>query len=100
MKKILLLLLSGVVLVIIYIVLLIAFPKNAVMLPFLLVLFVLDGYLWYSVRKKVFSLPAALRFPVMGFYWLPFMLLVSSIITGLFIPFVDWNIPFRTYLSG
>jgi uncharacterized protein len=100
MRKTLIFLLSGVVLVVIYIALLVAFPKNAVMLPFLLILFVLDGYLWFSFRKKVFSLKPLPRFLVTGFYWLPFMLLVSSIITGMLIPFIDWNIPFRTYLSG
>jgi len=100
MRKILIILLSGVFFVAIYFILLAAFPKNAVMLPFLLVLLLLDGYLWYSVKRKVFSLATFGKYVIMGIYWLPFMLLISSIITGMIIPFVDWNIAFRTYLTG
>ena len=100
MRKTLLFLLSGVALVAIYIVLLVAFPKNAVLLPFLFILLLLDGYLWFSVKEKVFALVPIFRYLILGLYWLPFMLMVSSIITGMVIPFVDWNIAFRTYLTG
>jgi predicted MPP superfamily phosphohydrolase len=100
MRKTLFFLLTGVVLVAIYIVLLVAFPKNAILLPFLFILLLLDVYLWFSVRKKVLSLPSFLKYLVLGLYWLPFMMMVSSIITGMVIPFVDWNIAFRTYLTG
>lgn len=100
MRKTLVFLISGVLLVAIYIVLLAAFPKNAALLPFLFILLLLDGYLWFSVRAKVFSLSPVVKYLVLGFYWLPFMLMLSSIITGMIIPFVDWNIAFRTYLTG
>jgi uncharacterized protein len=100
MRKSLFFLVAGVVLVAIYIILLVAFPKNASLLPFLFVLLVLDGYLWFSIRKRAYSLPFWLKYPVLGFYWLPFIMMVSSIITGMIIPFVDWNIAFRTYLTG
>jgi predicted MPP superfamily phosphohydrolase len=100
MKKILIIIFSGVFLLAIYFLLLAAFPKNTVMLPFLLILLLLDGYLWYSLKVKVFSMAPARKYLIMGLYWLPFMLLVSSVITGMIIPFTEWDIPFRTYLTG
>ena len=76
------------------------FPKNADFLPFLLVLFALDGYLWLSIKKKVFSMKPFTGYAVMGVYWLPLILFASSILTAMVIPFTEWNIPMQTYVLG
>ena len=100
MRKLFVFLLSGVLLAIIYIVLRSAFPKSASLVPAFLILLLFDGYLWWSVRKKVNQWKPILKYTVATLFWLPLVLLVSSMIGGIFSPFIYWNIPVRTYMLG
>jgi len=76
------------------------FPKYTGFLPFILVLLLLDVYLWYSVKNKISSRATAVKYLLMGLYWLPLILMVSSFLTGFAVPFTEWNIAFRTYVMG
>jgi hypothetical protein len=84
----------------IFIALGITFPVYTRMLPLLFILFLIDGYLWTSVRRIILDLNPFLKYPAMVFYWLPLILLVCCIIAGVFIPFAEWNIPLRTLVPG
>jgi uncharacterized protein len=100
MKKRLLYPVFALILVAIFALLMFAFPKNASLLPLLLVLFAFDYYLWTSLKNRIFSFRPLNGYLLMGLYWLPLMLLASSIITGLVVPFTAWDITVRTYLVG
>jgi hypothetical protein len=100
MRKPISFLIAAVVLVGIFFVLKSALPKYAGFLPFIMILILLDVYLWYSVKNKFSSKKPVIKYLVLGLYFLPLMLLVSSILTGVAIPFKEWNIAYRTYLMG
>ncbi len=85
---------------VIFLILIRAFPKNASLLPTLLVLMILDGYLWLSIKDWVYRLRTIFMYSLSGLYWFPLMLVTSSIITGMLVPFISWNISLRTYIPG
>jgi predicted MPP superfamily phosphohydrolase len=100
MKKILFTGLVILVTVCIFLALGIAFPIYAPMLPLLLIIFIIDGYLWFSVRHTVLGARPLWRYGGILLYWLPMILLAGSIIAGVFIPFPEWNIAVRTIIPG
>jgi uncharacterized protein len=100
MRKTISILIAVIGLVGIYFVVKNALPKYAGFLPFILILLLLDIYLWYSVKHKFSSKRRVLKYLFLGFYWLPLMLFVSSLMTSFAIPFREWNIAYRTYMMG
>lgn len=100
MKKILI---TGLVVLItacIFLALGIAFPIYASFLPILFILFVIDGYLWFSIQKWILGFKPFWKYLTLIFYWLPEILLLSCIIAGIFVAFVEWNIALRTLIPG
>ncbi len=75
-------------------------PKYSYMLPGFGMLLLADLYLWFSVRNIIRDIPLSVKILVTVLYWLPLAMIVVSIITGFFLPFQDWNVPFRTYITG
>jgi predicted MPP superfamily phosphohydrolase len=63
-------------------------PKYNYILPSFGLLLLLDLYLWFF------------RVLLGILYWLPLGCIAGSIVAGIFVPFEDWNIPFRTYITG
>jgi len=100
MKKTLLFSILLCIAILIFLILIRVFPKNASLLPALLVLMILDGYLWFSIVSRIERLRPGVRYLLTGFYWLPLILLVSSIITGIFVPFLSWQVSLRTFIPG
>jgi predicted MPP superfamily phosphohydrolase len=100
MKKFLLISLIILAIAGIFLALGIAFPIYAGMLPLLFIVFVIDGYLWSSIRRKIRDLKPALKYPVLILYWLPLILLIGCIIVGAFVSFAQWGIPVRTVIPG
>ena len=76
------------------------FPKYAGILLFLFVFLLFDGYLWFSVRNFIGKLRPALRLALSAAYWLPLALLLCFIPAGFVVPFLSWNLSFRTYLQS
>jgi predicted MPP superfamily phosphohydrolase len=75
-------------------------PKYSGMLLSFFFFLLFAGYLWYSVRIPVKRLSRSLQVIIAMIFWLPFGMLVCLTIFGLFVPFTEWNIPFRTYLQN
>jgi uncharacterized protein len=100
MKKILVTSLVVLLTACIFLALGIAFPIYAGMLPLLFIVFVIDGYLWSSIRRKILDLKPILKYPALILYWLPLILLVACIIAGAFVSFPEWGIPVRTIIPG
>jgi hypothetical protein len=100
MKKTLIIGLVVLVTACIFLALGMAFPIYARMLPLLLILFVIDGYLWFSVQKRILGFKPFWKYLSLIFYWLSEILLLCCIIAGFFIPFAEWNIPVRTLVPG
>jgi predicted MPP superfamily phosphohydrolase len=84
----------------IFLALAIAFPIYANMLPLLFILFLIDGYLWSSIRRRVLGSRPFWKYSLMAIYWLPLILIFCCIITGFFVAFVSWNIALRTLIPG
>jgi len=100
MKKVLIFLAGVIFLVSFWIVIHYVFPRNGYILPFFIVLFIFDGYLWSSVKNRIFSFDPVIKFLLIILYWLPLISIILSFFAGIFSSFIDWNIPFRTYLTG
>jgi predicted MPP superfamily phosphohydrolase len=100
MKKILVTILIVLAVAGIFTALGIAFPVYARMLPLLLILLIIDGYLWYSIRHTVLGARPLWRYGGLLLYWLPMLLLTGCIIAGAFLPFTEWNITLRTLIPG
>jgi predicted MPP superfamily phosphohydrolase len=76
------------------------FPRNAGILRYVFFFMLFDAYLWYSIRSAVKRMNASRRILVTGLYWLPFSLIVTSLVYGFFVPFLDWNVVLRTYVQS
>ena len=75
-------------------------PKYSGMLKFFFVFLLFGGYLWLSVQKAIQRLGKGLRTLAAILFWLPFALLLCVTVYGFFVPFLDWDLPFRTYLQN
>jgi len=100
MRKSIPFLIGAIVLIGVFFVIKNALPKYAGFLPFIMILLLLDVYLWYSIKNKFLSEKPSIKYLVIGLYWLPLIFLVSSVLTGFTVPFKEWNIAYRTYLMG
>lgn len=74
------------------------FPKYHSLLIFLLFFLLTDLYLWTSVRRTLIAMKPIFRYPVVALYWLPIFLLVTLVIFGFIVPFLQWNLFLRTQL--
>lgn len=76
------------------------FPKSVGRFPIFIILFLLDVYLYFSVRRKIQSLPTWVSIIANVIYWLP-AILTGLMIAGLLIyPFDNWNKGLKIYLVG
>ena len=100
MKKVLYLVLLISFLIAAYFITVSVFPKSAGRLPFFAILFALDFYLWFSIKKKIFKLNSILKYVLICLYWAPFVLVVFLVLFIAFYPLIEWNISFQTYLFG
>ena len=66
----------------------------------MVLLFLADLYLWSSVRKQIFSYRKWLKLAVSFIYWLPLILVIGLMAASVFVPIIDWNDQFRTFLLG
>lgn len=93
-------LLIPVLLVLGYLILMFKLPKYSGQYVFMVLLFLADLYLWSSVRKQVFSYRKWLKLAVSFIYWLPLILVIGLMAASVFVPIIDWNDQFRTFLLG
>ncbi|MDP4282691.1 MAG: hypothetical protein Q8867_11190, partial [Bacteroidota bacterium] len=100
MKKTLLFVLTSLSFIGIYCVLIINFPKNTGVIPFLIILLFANVYLWTYVHDCIRRYRKSLYLLTASLYWLPLATFYGMVITGFFYPFTQWNIPARAYLSG
>jgi len=76
------------------------FPKSVGRYPFFVILFLLDLYLFLSLRSRIKALPGI--FPAIAsiLYWLPALLTGILIGSLLFYPFDHWSKWIKIYLVG
>jgi predicted MPP superfamily phosphohydrolase len=75
-------------------------PKYADRLKLFFIFLLLDGYLWFSIQRSLQTLRTGFRYSLAIIYWLPLTLLLCVTVFGFFVPFLDWNLPLRTYLQN
>lgn len=66
----------------------------------MVLLFLADLYLWTSVSKQIFSYRKWLKSLVVFIYWLPLIMVIGLMVASIFVPIIDWNDQFRTFLLG
>lgn len=77
-----------------------AFPKELNRYPIFVIGFLLDIYLWMSIRKMIRSWKPAFRYTFTGIYWLPFMLMLTIGFASLFVNLYMWKPHLATYTGG
>jgi hypothetical protein len=75
-------------------------PKTAERFPFMVFLLAVDIYLWFSIRKNIFKLPAAARYLSLMLYWLPLTLFVGLTVASSVRNINLLNSPLITYTLG
>lgn len=75
-------------------------PKYSGQYVVFVIMVLADLYLWSSVKKQVFNYRIWLSILLSILYWLPFIALIGFGIAAAFVPIIDWNDVFRTYLLG
>ena len=77
-----------------------AFPKNAVVLTCLFGGLLLDVYLWKLIRNKIRSHSPLTITLITFIFWIPYTILIFSVIAGFIIPLVDWNQTLKAYVPS
>ena len=93
-------LLIPVLLIIGYLILSFKLPKYSGQYVFMVLLFLADLYLWTSVSKQIFSYRKWLKSLVVFIYWLPLIMVIALMAASIFVPIIDWDDQFRTFLLG
>ncbi|MFZ4464260.1 MAG: metallophosphoesterase [Bacteroidales bacterium] len=76
------------------------FPKNLNRYPALVLIVLLELYLWMFVKKKIFVYHSGIRLILIILYWLPLVSLISSSILAVYFPANEWNPSLRIHLFG
>jgi len=77
-----------------------AFPKELNRYPIFVIGFLLDIYLWVSIRKTIQSWKPAVRCAFTGVYWLPLLIMLAIGISSLFVNLYLWRPQLATYTGG
>lgn len=77
-----------------------AFPKNLNRYPALVILFLLDFYVWGLFKKKVFTYSNLIKYSTALIYWMPLVLLAVLTTVMLFVPGKLWAPWLRNLLFG
>ena len=96
MKKNIIIIVSFIVVLLIFISGGLEFPKYAGRLPYLLLVFGIEYYVWRSFKDAESKWGRFMR----RFFWIPDLLLLGFFIIARVIPFEHWNGPLRTYFMG
>ncbi len=75
-------------------------PKYSGMLLFFFFFLLFDGYLWSSVHRGIKKNDRRLRRLAAILFWLPVIFVLCFMVCSFFIPFLDWNLPVRTYIQS
>lgn len=89
-----------ILLIIGYLIIVFKLPKYSGQYVFMVLLFFADLYLWTSVSKQIFSYRKWLKSTFVFIYWLPLLMVIGLMIASVFVPIIDWNDRFRTFLLG
>lgn len=76
------------------------FPKNLNRYPALVIIVLLELYLWMFVKKKIFVYHSGIRLILIVLYWLPLVCLISTSIFAVYFPANEWNPSVRIYIFG
>ncbi|MCD4773014.1 MAG: metallophosphoesterase, partial [Bacteroidales bacterium] len=83
-----------------YFVICAVFPKSLGRFPVFVIIFLLDIYLWFSIRKKINKKNSLLKYFLTSLYWFPFGLLILNVVISFFSSLPDWDTFYRTYSFG
>jgi predicted MPP superfamily phosphohydrolase len=76
------------------------FPKNLNRYPGLVMIVMLELYLWSFIKRKIFIYHFWVRTSLIILYWLPLIALGTSTFVAIYIPTNTWNDTFNIYLFG
>ncbi|MDP2236494.1 MAG: metallophosphoesterase [Bacteroidales bacterium] len=78
----------------------ITFPKNASRYPAIIILLLIDYYVWGLFKKKVFTYHKLIKSATVLLYWLPFLMLLGTTIATYYIGTKSWNPLLRNIIFG
>lgn len=100
MKKIILPLLSILFFAFVYFFLWKFYPKNIGMFPGIVVLYLLDIYLFWIYRNNILHGNRIKSVLLTLVFWMPMLMILAMAVVSLFHPYDNWNHAFKTYYGG
>jgi uncharacterized protein len=77
-----------------------AFPKDLNRFPLFVLIILLDFYLWFSIRKRVYALGMPVKYLLGILYWIPFSMVLLLGIASIFINVYIWQPQWATLFGG
>ncbi|MCB0805457.1 MAG: metallophosphoesterase [Bacteroidales bacterium] len=100
MKKVIFIIFSLIFFVLIYLFLISFYPKNTGMFPMIVILYILDVYLYWVYKNNIWSRTRRRGLVISFVYWLPMLMLISMILVSTYYPYEDWGRKFKNYFVG
>ncbi len=76
------------------------FPKYHGMLQFIILMVIMDFYLWKSLRTSINKFNIIFKSISKIIYWLPLTIVITFVLSSIIINIKDWDQNIRTYLTG
>lgn len=100
MRKFVIPILSVIFFIAIYLFLWNFYPKNIGMFPAIVILYLLDIYLFWIYRNNILHKNMLRRILQLTAFWMPMLMILAMAVVSIFIPFDNWNLKFKTYYGG
>jgi len=100
MKKALFAIVSVILLALIYLFLWSFYPKNVGIFPGIVVLYILDVYLYWVYKANIWRGSRIIGWVLSFLLWSPFIMIVSMAIVSVFHPYENWGHAFKGYYGG
>jgi predicted MPP superfamily phosphohydrolase len=76
------------------------YPKNIGIFPGIVILYLLDIYLFWVYRNNILNGNRIKSTLLILLFWMPMLLILAMAVVSLFYPFDKWNSVFKTYYGG
>ena len=100
MKKLIFAIFSAILLALVYFFLWKFYPKNIGMFPGIVIIYLLDVYLYWIYRNNIWKGNKAKGWIISVIFWLPFTMIIGMALISLVFPYDNWNHSFKTYYGG
>jgi predicted MPP superfamily phosphohydrolase len=100
MKKAIYIIIFLLLIVVSYFITASVYPRYTIYFPVFGLILLLDLYLWFSLKSRIFNLSPVFSYTLTILYWLPFFALLIMSVISVFYHFRFWDPAIYTYLTG